>query len=84
MLPFFVCDFYVMLRIISQSFTKVNSFLLHSHALNSPKTNFKNSVVYLLERLRWTAYRRSVIYMSKLPSSSLVRLVLTKNKLQNS
>ena len=32
--------------------------------------------------LRWTAYRRSVIYMSKLPSSSLVRLVLTKNKFQ--
>ena len=56
--------------------------LCHSHALNSPKTNFKNSVVYLLERLRWTSYRRSVIYESKLLSSSLVRLILTKNKLQ--
>ncbi len=37
-----------MLRIISQSFTKVNSFLLLSHALISLKINFKRTMLVFL------------------------------------
>ena len=69
---FLFCDSGVGRRIVGRSFTPVNSLPPRLSALNSQKINFKSST--FLRFQRWTAYRRAVIYTSKLPSSSLVRL----------
>ena len=61
-------------RIVGQSFTQVNSLPPRLSSSLSRKINFK-----IFQIPRWhhqTSHRRSVIYASKLPSSSLVFFAL--------
>ena len=48
----------------------------------SSQLSYTPILVSFLRLLRWPSRPRSVIYGSKLPSSSVGRLVLTKNKLR--
>ena len=84
-LPYFSFLFrnhFVSHRIVGQSFTRVNFFPPHSTFSPFQKINFKIFIIFP-KSLRQSSYRRSVIYKSKLLSSSLDFLVLSENKLQN-
>ena len=63
-----------------RSFMEVNSLPSRASALNSQKTNFE-LLVFLFHDFSVGLPRRSVIYGSKLPPVSCVRLELAKNKL---